>query len=245
MGLPKKLKKDAVVEAICEIRFEVNEIPEVIIGTITKRDQFKSYEKKRLSVADIPVPIRLNDPQLKYQALVELKSNNTKYSIKVGSNALSIHLYQPYPGWETFYKEIEETFKPLFGEFAGLKVNRIGLRYLNALTAADHLIADIEDLQLKIQVDTQPIGKQYNINYKKLFNNKFETLVRVASLDFIAGSIPEKATCFIDIDVRTLENYSTDTFDEITQWLVEAHECEKIAFFELLGPDVIEKIKEI
>ena len=125
--IPKKLKKDAIVEAICEIRFESSEMPEIVAGTISTLQSLKSFTKKRLPIADIPTPIRLSDPNLKYQAFIEIVAPDNQEIIKIGGNSVSIHLSAPYPGWDIFLQKMEQHFSPLFSALTDFTVTRVGL----------------------------------------------------------------------------------------------------------------------
>ena len=127
--LPKKLKKDAIAEAICEIRFECEEslsLPEIVIGRLADFDAWRDFEKFRLPVSDIPASIRSQDPNLKKQPVVELRERNGSRLAKIGVTILSSHRLAPYKGWESFKPEIDRTIEFLFGLFQSFKATRLG-----------------------------------------------------------------------------------------------------------------------
>ena len=51
-SLPKKLKKDAILESLFEIQFDTSEIQEVLIGRISSADIWKKFTTNRLPIAN-------------------------------------------------------------------------------------------------------------------------------------------------------------------------------------------------
>lgn len=56
LTLPKKLKKDAIAEALCEVRFECEEsvsLPEIVVGKLAEFQLWRSFQKVRLPVSEV------------------------------------------------------------------------------------------------------------------------------------------------------------------------------------------------
>jgi hypothetical protein len=70
--LPKKLKVDAILEAVLDIRFEPDPslVSEVIIGRFADVAELRGFRQARLPTADIPAPMRRANPDLKFFASV-------------------------------------------------------------------------------------------------------------------------------------------------------------------------------
>ena len=64
--------------------------------------------------------------------------------VAVGTNVLSTHVKQPYPGWDVFRGRIDEALNAYIGVANPTGVRKIGLRYINQVTIADpkHNLAD-------------------------------------------------------------------------------------------------------
>lgn len=68
--VPKKLKNDSIVDAICELRFdckELREAPELVVGFLASNSAWRGFERQKLPAADIPEQIRTTDPNLQNQ----------------------------------------------------------------------------------------------------------------------------------------------------------------------------------
>src|SRR5215831_19443967 len=137
MPLPKKLKKDAILEAICELRFETGELDELVVGRLSENAPWESFTRIRLPLSDFPPPLRKADANLRYQPLVELRDPNSPRLVKIGSNVISAHVMAPYCGWTAYRPHLYEVLNVLFKKFQ-VRLQRIGLRYINAITPRDH-----------------------------------------------------------------------------------------------------------
>jgi hypothetical protein len=65
---PKKLKNDAIAEALCEVRFECEEsgsLPEIVVSKLAEFDPWRHFQKVRLPAYDIPPSIRSQVPHLR------------------------------------------------------------------------------------------------------------------------------------------------------------------------------------
>ena len=123
-------------------------------------------------------------------------------------------------------------------------MQRIGLRYINALEKEKHFIEGISDLNMDVKINDENISTSFNFNYRTKPEEDFSCLTRVATPDFIAGNLPKTTTAYIDIDVFTVENYNTTDREQVLRWIEKARHYKNEAFFKLLPENVIEKIKE-
>lgn len=241
---PEKLKQDAILEAILEIRFESKEVPEIIIGRLTDYEPWREFTRFSTPFASIPTQIRMSNPDMRFKPLVDIKEEKGCRNIKIGPNIISFHNLKPYLGWDGFYKEISEIINSLFDKISGVSVRRIGLRYINALEKEKHFIESMSDLNLDVKINDENISTSFNFNYKSKPEENFNCLTRVATPDLVGGDLPKTTTAYIDIDVFTVENYSTTESKQVLDWVKKARHHKNEAFFKLLPQDVIEKIKE-
>lgn len=237
--IPKRLHNDAIIEALCEIRFDSDEVPEIIVGRLT--DHWSSLETVRLSSSDIPQPIREQDPRLKYTATLELRDPSNEYVIRIGSNTISFHNTGDYLGWDKLSKKMEETFTVLFEKVPSISVKRIGYRYTNAI-AEKHLISDITDLDYEFKIANKKISGPVNLNVLQKCGDNHYIMTRIASLDFVEGQLPAGTNSIIDIDVYTPPTFSTSSISEVLKWINDAHTYEGTAFFKLIPEELLEKL---
>lgn len=89
----EKLRDDPIVEALLEIRFESSELPEVVVGRISDMANWKSATKTPLPMSELPARMRLENPQLRYLPLLEIKAINNIGAVRIGSNVFSLHFF--------------------------------------------------------------------------------------------------------------------------------------------------------
>jgi len=239
--IPRKLKNDPIVEALFEVRFASDQIPEVVLGKLASRDCWTDYKTVRLALADIPAAIRDNDPNLVYQPLWQLQANDGKRVIKSGPRVFSYHVLQPYPGWAVFEPELVSATDFLFGILGPLTVMRYGFRYINVLTK-DHFVTSLANLNFGVRLADAPVTWPINLNYQRGHSSHHRVMVRVAPKEFVQNPT-EGLGALIDIDVFTPTDFKSDGSDKI-KWVGEAHKFLKEEFFTLLPDALIDRLEE-
>lgn len=239
MEIPDKLKIDSILESVCEIRFDSEDFPEVILGKLLEIPIWKDFKRTRTAIADIPAPVRSQDEQLRYQALMQLISEDRTIAVKIGSNVIAYNNIKKYKGWNNYFSEIKSCVKSLLESQKGINIRRIGLRYINAMNNKDHLIDSINDLNIDVNIADSKLSSSYNLNYVRKFSELHEATVRISTPEFVKG-LPEGSTTLIDIDVYSKNTINLQNEKEIVSWIDEAHTFEKKEFFGLI-PDYIKK----
>jgi uncharacterized protein (TIGR04255 family) len=245
--LPTKLKNDAILEAILEARFEPDPslVPEIFIGRFADNAGWSGFRHARMASADIPAPIRQVDPNLRYLPSIELTSPDGGRVLRIGPQVVAYSRRGVYPGWDTsFGAELQAVVEHLYRVLPEVRVRRLGLRYVNAMKSDMHGIRSIGDLAIKVSVGDHVLSNSLNVNFKTNVGTDFETMTRIASIDLAEGIVPETATAIIDIDVYTSGAFTTDDVSAVKKWVVEAHDYEKIAFFDVLGEENTERLRE-
>jgi uncharacterized protein (TIGR04255 family) len=245
-NLPKKLKHDAIVEATFEVRFdsEISSVAEVLLGRLADNPTWNGFTQRRLPAADIPAGLRRVDPNLRYQAAIELVSPTSDRRVGIGPQNLSFSRVAPYPGWdEKFGAEVEEVADILFRIVPKISVTRLGLRYVNALRSDLHGITGIESLDLKISLGAEALTQKLNVNYSVQVSADTLCTVRIASVDLAQGGIPENTTVIADLDVYTDDGYQTSDSTKVKAWCAAAHRAEKLNFFRLLTSETIKHLR--
>lgn len=242
--LPDKLKDDCLIEALCEVRFNTDEQPEIVIGRLSDHDIWKNYSKNRLPAADIPGPIKEVNEAFKYQPVIELRSGDGQYLVKVGSNVISYHNIGKYCGWKEFRPALDQVTEILFSCLKDVQVHRVGFRYVNAITSERHFISNVNGLNLKVEIAGNKVGGPINLNYLVKNDDAHSTMTRIASSHFVQGTLPKDTTVVVDIDVHSHEGFRTREKSAVVEWTKSAHDFEKEAFFKLIPKEVLEKLLE-
>ena len=246
-GLPQKLKKDAIAEALIEVRYSCPDsaaVPELVVGRLAGFADWRSFDKVRLPFADIPPAIRAADPNLRYQPVLELHSTTESRAAKIGPNVLSYHALAPYPGWTQFSAEIDKVIDFLFAELPGFEATRIGFRYINLLTKPAHLIESVDALEYSVTLGGEKLEGAQNLNYKRRVGDDHFILVRVASPDFVSSPERREMNALVDVDVFTPDEFKTSDIAKAKKWVADAHGFEKKEFFKLIPPRILDQLIE-
>jgi uncharacterized protein (TIGR04255 family) len=105
---PAKLKQDAIVEAILEVRFDLPRpaIPEIFLGRLADRQAWRGFAQRPMPASQVPAQIRRIDPNLRYQPVIELVSQDQGRAVRIGPQVLSYHRLKKYVGWDSFKPEL-------------------------------------------------------------------------------------------------------------------------------------------
>ncbi|MGE0151843.1 MAG: TIGR04255 family protein [Reyranellaceae bacterium] len=240
---PRRLKKDAIVEALFEIRFRTNQPEQIVVGRLSDKKEWKKYTVSRTAFADVPAQIRNSNPALKFHAIVDLVAPDRTRTIKIGANIVSYHVLKKYCGWTQFKTELDDLVAHLEKTISDISIERLGLRYLNALTSDAHHITSVSDLNLAITLATQPITDPLNIAVLRKISSEFMAQYKVASVEFIQGNIPTSTVALVDVDVYTPAGFVRRGVKSISKWLERAHTYEKEIFFSILPRSIVIKLQ--
>jgi uncharacterized protein (TIGR04255 family) len=246
-GTPKKLKADAIGEALFEVRFECKEatqLPELVVGRLADNPVWKDYEKVHLPMSEFPASLRAQDENLRFQPLLEIRDAKKLSVAKVGPNAFSFHRLAPYPGGETFVREVNQCIDFLFKSLTDVKAIRLGLRYINLFTEAEHGVKTVNDLHQKVSVAGAALSTPLNLNYRATRRTDFEATIKIASPEFVLGALSKPFAALVDVDVYTPKQFSTSRADALKEWLKEARQFQKDEFFKLFTEDMIKRLAE-
>lgn len=244
--LPSKLKDDAIIEALCQIQFVSDDLPEVIIGRATDFWVKSGYVAERLPIADIPAPIRQADPNLRFQPTIQLREKQGPNLIRIGEQAISFHVAgeKKYPGWNKFRAELNGVVEGLFSNLTNISVNKIALRYINAIVEDRHFINDIHELEFEVSVGGKQLTGPVNLNFNVSEGTAHIVTTRLAHSSFVQGTLPIKTSAVIDVEVSTTNEFLAKNVSDVMNWLEKAHVFEKTAFFALIPNTVQQKLVE-
>ncbi len=240
---PDKLTNDALVEALCEFQFECSEVAEIVIGRLSDNPDWHSYNVERLPYSEIPSAIRDNDPNLKFGAILQLRSNDGSFIIKIGGNVISLHNLNRYCGWANFQPKLNTLVDFIFKKLTNLHITRIGFRYTNALTPEKHLVHSLSELNLSLIVADSSLDGHVNLNYGTEYSKQHIAMTRLASKSFVQGKLPSTTAAVIDIDIATKLNMALSDKKDVKNWVDEAHAYEKDAFFRLIPVEISKKLE--
>lgn len=244
--LPSKLKDDAIVEAICQIHFISDDLPEVVIGRATDYWGKSGYVAERLPIADIPASIRQSDPNLRFQPTIQLRQKQGPNLIRISEQAISFHVVgeKQYPGWPQYSAQLQSVVESLFSNMTNFTVNRVGLRYINAIVQNRHFINDIHDLDFEVCIGGKKLVCPLNLNFNVQEGEEHIVTTRLAHSSFVQGTLPAKTSAVIDVEVSTTNEFLSKNAANVMMWIEKAHGFEKVAFFALIPNAIQQKLVE-
>ncbi len=240
-NLPTRIDPDAIVEALIEVRFELEVFPEIFLGQVLASASVLGLRATRLPGADLPAVAKSSDAALRYQPAYQLEGEAEL--VRVGSNVLSIHRLAPYCGWDRFLARSMQILEACWAGCGQPTVSQCALRYINALRSDFHAVRTIDDLNLKVSVADESLV-DVTVSYVDDQDLNSKALVRVASQAHVNGQLPENSTFVVDVEVQSKSAAKMNDLRSMEQWLVAAHDLEKRLFFDLLPNRIVEGLKE-
>lgn len=193
----------------------------------------------------MPAMMRLSELAFRFQPTIEMsEAGDEPRALRIGPYVISYHCIKKYGGWSRFKPELENVIDLLFHATGSLKVTRLGLRYLNALTPERHGINSIQELDMRVSVAGEELHGKVNLNYQVELGQLGHCTVRIATREFVQGPLPPTTTAYIDVDVFTSPDFNCNNANDVKVWLEDAHTHEKEEFFHLLTQSTIDALKE-
>jgi len=234
MALPKRITPCPIVEAIVELRFQSQILPEAVFGIIYNALIPKFAKLEKLPILQIPEVIRLNDPQLAYQPYYKFISDT--FTFQLGAKVLSLSNPGNYVGWDKFSSQLIETFKEIQKLNFIKQVERLGIRYINFFEN----INIYENITLSVEMNGVPLDSERLLTRAELKRGNFLGVLQIAGNTNLALiNKPPKKGSVIDIDI--VREIKDDFFKGMDVLLKEGHEEEKKLFYGLLKEDFLLK----
>lgn len=241
-SLPDKLKVDAIVEALLEIQFDHNEMPEVIVGQLARSSVWAGYVSSRQPAGALPIALLEADPNLKFQPTIQLDRPEPGEVVRIGPHVLSLHVLKPYPGWGVLGARIDDMIASLYDALGAPVIHRAGLRYINALTP-EHGFDSFWDMSLDVEVRSERPSDDLLAGYAVTAAEDTKIQIKVASPAFVNGPDNDAAVAFIDLDVQTRAPLGSVPAEILRSWVERAHALEKKEFFRLWPDEKIEAMR--
>ena len=133
--LPVSLAREPLVDAVFEVRLAGNpHLADILPGVLYSELDTKP-KLQRLPAADIPQPVRSNDPNLAFAPTLRLNCDG--FTISFGDRHLVVGCILPYPKWKKFKSNILEIVRIVSQIGIDGAVERYSLKYVNIIEAED------------------------------------------------------------------------------------------------------------
>lgn len=233
-GLPKRLNKDPILEAVCEIRFSGSggAAPALLPGLLTSKFGSVVPKFEALPANSIPEPIRRSETNLRYAPLVRLLGDD--FAINIGENVISVSTApRKYPGWAALQPFALSVFDA--ATQAGIlgTIERLSVKYVNLLPATKGDRAVSEATKLIVSFGDHSLLSEPLQLRGEIRSGNFVTVVQVISAATVEVSQSEPLSGVV-LDVDTICMAGSIDADQIAVVMNEAHQEEKRVFFSLI-----------
>lgn len=243
IALPKRLRKEPLLDALFECRLDVRFPISNIIPGFFFSDIEGDKHLERLPHAEIPEAIRNSDPNLQYLPLIRIRSDN--YSFLIGDRSAAVACNLPYRGWNDFKSAIIHMIKVLKKTGLINGIVRYSIKYVDLIQSNDP--ADqvgLANFSLKIgsrSLTNEPYQVRMDIPADGFIN-----VVQIIS--GVKVNLPDKSSLEgVVIDIDTIKNTDGISLEEMEQNLDDAlehiHKISKAAFFDCLTKETIMRLE--
>jgi uncharacterized protein (TIGR04255 family) len=242
LKLPKTLDREPLIDAVFEVRMGgapqlAGLLPGALFGQLTPKPTLQ-----RLPAAEIPQPIRDQDPNLAFSPVIRLDWE--KFTISFGDRNLIIACKLPYPKWPAFREAILDIVKKVAQVDIVGPVERYSIKYVN-LIQAPTLADQIAKINLAVRVgDVEAQGDHVSV---QVHRNEDETLHIMSVMTGVHVKLSDNKVIFgavLDIDsIRTAHFSDFGTFSAEIEPAVESlRQANKIKFFSCLKEATINEM---
>lgn len=242
LKLPKTLDREPLVDAVFEVRLGgtpqlADLLPGALFGQLTPKPTLK-----RLPAAEIPQPIRDQDPNLAFSPVIRLEWD--AFTISVGDRNLVIACKLPYPKWPAFKEAILSIVEKVAQVGVAGPVERYSVKYVNLIQGST-LAAQIAKINMAVRLgDVEANDDHLSV---KVHRNEDDILHIMSVVTGAHGKMPDGKSAFgavVDIDsIRTAHFSDFGAFAEKLEPAVESlRQANKIKFFSCLNEETINEM---
>jgi uncharacterized protein (TIGR04255 family) len=239
--IPKRLRKEPLVEALWEIRFRSDNesVGDLLPGLVFKAMGALYPKIERLPAANLPSSVLQQDATLHYIPTIRLEGN--PYSIQIGKHVVSLSCRRPYTGWGQFEPRIFELADMLKETNLLTRLERFSLKYIDIIPWAD--LPSLEPLQILIKLGEHELTNNPVQLRTELRENGFLHIVKIASPAQAALPTGESFEGVL-IDLDTIyQQESNELWPDFSHLLGRAHKFSKSLFFHLLTKEMIDQLE--
>lgn len=239
------MPSDPIVEATFEIRFSCKNpaISSLLLGAITNSQLGNVYENvERLNVADIPLPIRRQDPNLRYAA--EYRLSTERSSIIIGNAVVGVNVQRKYPGGAEFLKKINEVLKVVHSHSKLMAVQRVAFRYINLVEPENGSANDFDAINFEGTLIDRDLREQQTFLQVELNDGGYSHNVKLTNRSEVTNTKTNETHrgLLLDIDTSTTENLD-DFWNSSADLLKKLRDSERSVFEAIMKPDALERYK--
>lgn len=244
--LPVKLKKEPLIEAVFEIRFNSSSpISNILPGLLFSKLTFQDKKLDRLGAAELPAQLREADPNLQFAPL--LKVNWNQSFILVGDRSFGLGCNFPYQGWHSFKQAILEASAVLRDSGFVDSIQRYSLKYVD-LVERNSLSDQLASINFSIEVGGHHIKHENTQLRVEIPREDLLHVVQVISnVTAVSANGIKRYGVVVDVDTHAdAASLKIDDFwTHLSSNLDAIHLANKKMFFDCLTPQTLTELEPI
>ena len=240
--LPTILKHEPLVDAVFEIRLsESAPLADILPGFLLRELDTKP-KIIRLPAADLPHPVRSNDPSLQFTPIQRLELE--RYNILIGDRNFVIGCKLPYPKWPSFRTEILKIVRNISNANIEGKVQRYSVKYVNLLESVGHT-NQLNKISINANLGGVEISEADHITLR--LHQKENDIIHIMSVSTGAqAKISGRNVTGLVLDIDSIREISGIDFvafsHHLEPGLDDLKEANKRRFFNCLTDETIEEL---
>ncbi len=238
MKIPKRLKRNPIIDAVAEVRFTSSLPSDAIIGLVYENIKDEFGQPKSLPILQLPAVLREKDPNLRYQAGYRFDKPGNVLLVGPRNIALST---TPYTDWAAATPLLSE----LLTKFDQIKlfqsVERIGLRYVNFFEKLNIF----EHITLSIEIDNQSIAERSIVLRTETDVQGFKVITNVTNTAESSAAGQKRDGSILDLDIvkDRPELRGQPLPAELLRLFTEANQLADDAFFGLVKEELFARFE--
>ncbi len=246
--IPKRLRKEPLIEAIWQLQFEPAEnqpIAEILPGILftALREEEPNLRLNRLPAADIPPFVAQNDPNLRLAAKYRIESSgsssDSSFIYQVGDRVVTVNCRRPYVGWERFKAEVIRIAKILSDSNLIVEPKRHSLRYIDLITLESP--PSLSFLRMALTIGDHPVQERPLQLRVELLDNDCEHILQIVTPAQVNIPDIKQAGAIIDLETHGLP--TEQGLADMDEDLEVLHRASKVLFFtQVLTQEAIDKM---
>lgn len=226
--MSKKYKNPPIVEALCEFQFEPDTSWDLVMpGLIYDelRDVFPGREPDRVL---LQTPSS-SGPRVQYSEAISFLRKDSKVSVLVGPNILSVNHLAPYSSWEDFVPMIKRSLEAYTNVVEPEQLQNVELRYINNLSVPKepNKLGDYLNLRPFVDSNLPQAFRSFITGIQVPYEDQRDSL----KIEVQGSSEAESDSIRVrlDLDYILLRTEEVD-FEDVFEWLDVAHSRVEDAF---------------
>jgi uncharacterized protein (TIGR04255 family) len=236
-----KLRRPAIVEAVCELRFGAGVSYTLVPGAMRERlrSTYPDFEvlPQATILSALPEEAMPSVPHHRF------RRSNPNLLVQTGPRLLTINVLAPYPSFEIYRKEIIDVLEKYKAIANPGPPGRVGLRYINQLHSPDQNPDDITtylrcsfSYPQELEHPPSELASRVLLSY-----GKFGTLALAVA--FPSRTADGETAATLDMDFYWNERGNQFDLSEFPNWLQAAHDIIYRAFTSTVAEALLAKMR--